>query len=112
MRLTLVPAAVIVWAVTRVTGRTARVITILLLAGIVYSAGLVLFHTHVGSNYRPDCPACHQERSIGSSSAAVTITPAVQAPRVIGVLPADPVVGAPLEIVVHRSSPRSPPFSV
>ena len=87
-----------------------RVLACLLLAAVLCAGGVVRFHTHWGPDFRPSCPGCQQERTIGSSSAAASIASVVIAPTVIGVVTDLLPPGAPRNAAVLQSSPRSPPF--
>ena len=88
----------------------ARILTCLLLVAVLCVTSVVASHTHLGGSFRPGCPACQLERTVGTSSAAVTVAPMVVAPAVIGLVTDLPPFAAPRHAAVLQSSPRSPPF--
>lgn len=88
-----------------------RLLACLLVAGVLLASGVSLFHTHFTGTFRPDCPACHQERTLGSSSAAVTVAVLAPTPVLIGPAPEFHAAAGPSGAAVRRSSPRSPPLT-
>ena len=85
-------------------------IALVLLAAVLCASALLVEHNHFGSGFRPDCPGCHQERTIGSSSAAVTVATAIAPPVPIGLLPDAPSPVVHDRLVILDSPPRSPPL--
>ena len=97
--------------VLRLSSRCARVLVCLLVAGVLTSLALVLVHSHVGGNYRPDCPACHQERAIGSSSGPIAVVLLLPSTADLGRAQGFVALGSRQTPAVHQTAPRSPPAS-
>jgi len=87
-----------------------RLLSGLLIAAVLYSIGLILVHDHAGSDYRPTCPACHQERAIGSSSGPVAVAVVVPSLLSIETLDAPDADAERVNAAFRPSSPRSPPL--
>ena len=78
----------------------ARILTCLLLVAVLCVTSVVASHTHLGGSFRSGCPGCQLERTVGTSSAAVTVAPMVVAPAVIGLVGDLLLLGAPLGVAV------------
>lgn len=90
----------------------ARFLAYVLLTAVLCAVVLVKSHTHVDGNFRPDCPACQHERTVGTSSAAVSVATGETVTVMLGLAVDLLIVGVSLNIAIHQSSPRSPPVSL
>ncbi|RPJ57125.1 MAG: hypothetical protein EHM24_20365 [Acidobacteria bacterium] len=86
------------------------IVVTLLLGAVLCASALIAAHNHRGSGFRPNCPGCHQERTIGSSSAAVAIAAVVHAPVPIGLVLESAPCLAPDLLAELDFPPRSPPI--
>jgi hypothetical protein len=85
------------------------VVAVLLLGAMLCAAAVIEWHSHPGTGYRRDCPGCHQQRTLGSSSAAVAVQAVVFAPVPAGLAPSPATTLAPDFLAAFDTTPRGPP---
>jgi len=89
-----------------------RLLACVLLAAMLCAAGVVKAHNHLGGGFRHDCPACQHERTVGTSSEAVSVATGETAPALVGLVYDYIAIGVLPDVTVRQSSPRGPPSSL
>jgi hypothetical protein len=103
-------ASRIVSAVPLTSRQLRRCVAWLLLVHLVVMWCVVLAHNHADSKFHDNCPACHQEKVVGTQPAALHTAALKLIPVFQWLMPAPPPPSLVLDPVLASRSPRGPPL--